>query len=92
VKATDVAKNVPLVEPDGMMSEAGTVRLVESELKLMVPPPDPLRVTVQDVEESGDRVPGLHVMAVIPELVGGATSESVVALEAPANVPVTVTV
>jgi hypothetical protein len=31
-------------------------------------------------------------MAVIPELVGGATSDSVIALEAPANVPVTVTV
>jgi hypothetical protein len=92
VKAVDVAKNVPLAEPDGMVTEAGSVRLVEFELRPMVPPPDPLRVTVQEVEESGASVPGLQVMAVIPELVGGATSDSVIALEAPANVPVTVTV
>jgi hypothetical protein len=58
----------------------------------MVPPPDPLRVTVQDVEESGARLPGLQAIAAIPELVGGATNESVVALDAPFSVPVTVTV
>jgi hypothetical protein len=92
VKAVVVPKNVPLAEPDGMVSEAGTARLVEFELRPIVPPPDPLRVTVQVVEESGARLPGLQAIAAIPELVGEATNESVVALEAPPNVPVTVTV
>jgi hypothetical protein len=91
VKAIVVAKNVPLAEPDGMLTEAGSVRLVEFELRLTVPPPDPLRVTVQEVEERGASIPGLQAMAVIPELVGRATSESVVALDEPFNVPVTVT-
>ena len=92
MKAVVVAKNIPLAEPDGMVNEAGTARLVELELRPMVPPADPLRVTVQAVEERGARVPGLQAMAVIPEPVGEATSERVVALEEPLSVPVTVTV
>ena len=92
MKAVVVAKNTPLAEQDGMVSEAGTVRLVELELRPIVPPPDPPRVTVQAVEESGARVAGLQAMAEIPELVGEATSETVVALEEPFSVPVTVTV
>jgi hypothetical protein len=58
----------------------------------MVPPPDPLRVTVQAVEESGARVPGLHAKEVIPEIITGATNESVVEFDEPFKVPVTVTV
>ena len=50
------------------MSEAGTVRLLELELSPTVPPPDPLRVTVQVVEESGPIVPGLQVIEL---MVGG---------------------
>jgi hypothetical protein len=46
VKAFAVARNVPLAEPAGTATVAGTVRLVELELRPMVPPPDPLRVTV----------------------------------------------
>ena len=36
-----------------MVSEAGTVRLVELELRAMVPPADPLRMTVQVLEAAG---------------------------------------
>jgi hypothetical protein len=74
------------------VSEAGTLRLVEVVLRPTVPPPDPLRVTVQTLEESGAIVPGLQAMAEIPEIVSGATSERVVAAEEPFSVPVTVTV
>ncbi len=48
-----------------MVSEAGTVRLVELELRPMVPPPDPLSVTVQVLEAPEVNVPGLHVMELI---------------------------
>jgi hypothetical protein len=91
VKALAVALNTPLVDPDGIVSEDGTVRLVEVELRATVPPPDPVRVTVQAVEASGPNVVGLHAMDEIPELAGTA-SESVVVLEEPFNVTVTVTV
>jgi hypothetical protein len=91
VKAVVVPKNVPLAEPDGMVSEAGTARLVEFELRPIVPPPDPLRVTVQVVEESGARLPGLQAIAAIPEKESGTTRVSMAALEEPFSVPVTVT-
>ena len=55
-----------------MVSEAGTVRLVELELSPMVPPPDPARLTVQVLEALGARVPGLHAMELI-ELTAVAT-------------------
>jgi hypothetical protein len=81
VKAIAEARNVPLLEPAGMVREAGTVRLVELEfeprtvevelravelaLKAMVPPPDPLRITVQVLEALGANIPGLHAMELI---------------------------
>ena len=86
-----MTKNVALADPDEIVIEAATVRLVELELRPTVPPPVPLRVTVQAVEESGTRVPALQAMAEIPELVMGAISESVVVLVEPFSVPVTVT-
>jgi len=89
LKAFAVATNVPLTEPGGIETEGGTVTLLEFVLKPTVPPPDALRVTVQVAEESGDIVPGLQV---IPEMVSAATSASVVAVEEPFSVPVTVTV
>lgn len=61
-----MAINVPLTEPAGMVSDAGTVRLVELEFRPTVPPPAPLRVTVQVLDSLGARFPGLHVMELIP--------------------------
>ena len=55
-----------------MVSEAGTVRLVELELRAMVPPADPLRMAVQVLEAAGATVPGLHAMDTM-ELIPGAT-------------------
>jgi hypothetical protein len=91
VKALVEPLKTPLVEPEAIVIEDGTVKLVELELRAIVPPPDPLSVTVQAVEVSGPIVAGLQAMAAIPELEGTATSESVVDLEEPSNVPVTVT-
>jgi hypothetical protein len=91
VNALVAAKNVPLAWPDGIVSEDGTVRLVEVELRATVPPPDPVRVTVQAVEAAGPNVVGLHAMAEIPELAGASASESVVDLDEPFSVAVTVT-
>jgi hypothetical protein len=92
VNAATAAKNVPVAEPDGIARVDGTVKLVELEFKPMVPPPGPLSVTVQALEESGATVAGLQTMEVIVMVVTGATSESVVDLEEPFSVPVTVTV
>jgi hypothetical protein len=92
MKAFDVAENTPLAEPDEIVSEDGTVKLVEFELSPMVPPPDPVSVTVQVLEESGLTVVGLQAMEAIPVLASGAASESVADLVEPFNVPVTVTV
>ena len=69
VKARAVARNVPLPEPEGIVNEGGTVRLVELELRPMIPPPDPLRITVQVLEAYGAKPPGLHAM----ELTAAAT-------------------
>ena len=51
-----------------MVSEDGTVKLVELELKAMLPPPDPLRVTLHAVAEAGPTVAGLHAIVLISEL------------------------
>ena len=67
-----MARNVPLLEPAGIVSEAGTVRLVELELSPTVPPPDPVRITVQVLEALGARAPGLQAMELI-ELTAVAT-------------------
>lgn len=53
------------------------MKLVELELRMIVPPPDPLRATVQAVEESGPNVAGLQEMSAILELVGAIDSKSV---------------
>jgi hypothetical protein len=90
-KALVAAKNTPVVEPGGIVSNAGTMKLVEFEFRPTFPPPDPLRVTVHAAVESGPIVAGLQLISAIPELLGTVTSESVVALEEPFNVPVTVT-
>lgn len=92
MKALAVALNTPLVDPDGIVSEGGTVKLGEPEFRLMVPPPDPLRVTVHAAEESGPNVAGLQVIAAMLELIGETTSASVVDLEELLSVAVTVTV
>jgi hypothetical protein len=60
VKADATAGNVPLLELGGMLTELGTARLVVLELRLTVPPPVPLRVTVQVVEAPGANVAGLQ--------------------------------
>jgi hypothetical protein len=91
VKAFVVAKNVPLLEPGGMVSEAAKLRLVEFVLRPTIPPPDPLRVTVQEVDDSGPRLPGLQAIAAMPEIESGTTRVSMAALEEPFSVPVTVT-
>jgi hypothetical protein len=91
VKALVAAKNTPLAEPEGIESDVGTLKSAELELRTTVPPPDPLRATVQALEESGPMVVGLHVMEEIPELVCGIANESVVDLEEPLSVAVTVT-
>jgi hypothetical protein len=65
VKADAAARNVPLTEPEGIVTEAGTVRLAELELRPMAPPPDPGRVTVHVLELPGTKVPGLHAMELI---------------------------
>jgi hypothetical protein len=72
VKAVAVARKVPLLEPAGMVSEVGTVRAVELELRAIVPPADPLRMTVQVLEALGAKVPGLHAMELM-ELTPAAT-------------------
>ena len=74
------------------MSGLVTERLVEFELRLMVPPVVPLRATRQRLEESGPSVPGVQDMELIPDIAGGATSERVVVVGEPFSVPVTVTV
>jgi hypothetical protein len=65
VKAVAVARNVPLLEPVAIVSDPGTVRLVELELRPMVPPLDPLRTTVQVLEPLGAKDAGLHVIELI---------------------------
>lgn len=92
MKALAVALNTPLAEPDGIVSEDGTVKSTELELRPIVPPPGPLSVTVQVADESGARIGGLQTMEAIPVPVSGTTRESVVDLEEPFSVPVTVTV
>jgi hypothetical protein len=92
MKPFDAAENTPLAEPDEIVSEGGTAKLREFELRPIVPPPGPVSVTVQALEESGLTVVGLQAIEAIPVLVTGATSESVVDLEEPFNVPVTVAV
>jgi hypothetical protein len=69
VKDFAVARNVPLVEPGGTVSEAGTVRLVELELRAMVPPAVPVRTRVQVLEALGAIAFGLQeseLIAVAP--------------------------
>jgi hypothetical protein len=92
VNALVAAKNVPLAEPEGIVSADGTERFAEFEVSPTVPPPGPVSVTVQALEESGLTVVGLQATETIPVLTGGADSESVVDLDVPFNVPVTVTV
>lgn len=65
MKALVVARNVPVVEPDAIESEGGTVKLAEFELRSIDPPSDPLSVTVQVVEESGLTVAGLQMRELI---------------------------
>jgi hypothetical protein len=48
------------------------LRFAELELSPTVPPPDPVRTTVQVLEAFGPRVPGLHAMELI-ELTAVAT-------------------
>jgi hypothetical protein len=55
-----------------MVSEAGTERLGELEVRPTVPPPEPLRLTVQVLEAPGGRVPGLHAIE-LTELFPAAT-------------------
>jgi hypothetical protein len=92
VKVLDAAKNIPLAEPDGIVSADGTERFAEFEVSPIVPPPGPLSVTVQALEESGPTIAGLQAMEAIVVLATGATSDSVVDWEEPFSVPVTVTV
>jgi hypothetical protein len=68
-----------------MVTELGTARLVELELRLTVPPPVALRVTVQVVEAPGASVARLHAS----ELREGVPTETETATVPP--VPVTAT-
>jgi hypothetical protein len=73
VKTIAEARNVPLLEPAGIVMEAGTVRAVELELRATVPPPVPLRITVQVLEAPGAKIPGLHTIELIELIAGAAT-------------------
>jgi hypothetical protein len=66
--------------------------LGELELRLTVPPPVPLRVTVQAPEESGAMVGGVQVIPETVSVLVPASSEMVAVLEEPFRVAVTVTV
>lgn len=74
MKAAAEAEKVPVLEPAGMVREAGTVRFVVVEFRLTVPPPVPLRTTVQVLEALGATVAGLQaieltvVVAVTPTM------------------------
>lgn len=59
------AKNTPLVVPAGTVSVDGKMKLVEVELRPIVPPSVPLSVTVQAVEESGPMFAGLQMIELI---------------------------
>jgi hypothetical protein len=69
VKAFAETENVPLTEPAGTGNKAGTLRLVELELRPTLPPPAPLRITVQVLAAFGANVPGLQ----LKELIAAAT-------------------
>ena len=60
MKPFATARNVPLTDPAGIVSEAGMLRFAELELSPTVPPPDPVRTTVQVLEAFGPRLVGLH--------------------------------
>jgi hypothetical protein len=85
VKADAVARNVPLTEPEGIVTEAGTVRLAELELRPMAPPPDPLRVTVHVLEVPGVKVPGLHAMELSATATPTVPPVPVIAIASPAG-------
>jgi hypothetical protein len=63
--------NVPLLDPAATVTDAGTERFAEPELRLTVAPPKPavpLRLTRQLVE-----APGANELAVHPRLMGAST-------------------
>jgi len=62
VKDLVVNVNVPLPDPAGIAREVGTVRSDELELRPTVPPPVPLRITVQLPEVPGPNAPGTHAI------------------------------
>ena len=64
----------------------------ELELRLTLPPPVPLRVTVHAPEEGGAMVAGVQVIPETISVLAPATSEMVLVLEEPFIVAVTVTV
>ena len=64
----------------------------ELELRLTLPPPVPLRVTVQAPEESGAMVAGVQVIPETVSVLVPASSEMVAVLEEPFIVAVTDTV
>ena len=64
-KAFELAKKTPLAEPAGMVTVLVTARLAEFELRATLPPPVPLRATLQRLEESGARVTGVQEMELI---------------------------
>jgi hypothetical protein len=68
-----------------MVSEAGTVRFVELELRPMVPPPNPLSVTVQVLEAPEDSDAGLHVRELIAVTEPITAPVAVIAISLPAG-------
>jgi hypothetical protein len=87
VKAVAVARNAPVTEPEGIVSEAGTMRLAELEFRPTIPPPDPLRITVQVLEALGAEVPGLHVMELIELTILTVPPVPVIAIASPVSEP-----
>ena len=85
MKVCAVAINVPLPALAGIISEFGTVRLVELELRPMIPPPDPLRITVQVLEAFGAKVPGLHAMELTTAATPAVPPVPVTAIASPAS-------
>lgn len=65
VNCLAVAGKVTLLEPPGIVTEAGTVRLAELTPRLTVAPVEPLTVTVHVLEAPGPRVDGAHPMLLI---------------------------
>ncbi len=63
-----VATKLALADPDGIVTEPGTVRFAELDVRLTVAPLEALTVTVHVLDAPGDKVAGTHptLLTVVP--------------------------